>query len=272
VSLDFAAIETALVSWVMLGTGLDSAHVILEDAGHRPADEPYAVIHIGDERQIGQDEVTQSANYLVFADVTITAVSPAANTLTKTAHGLLTGDGPVRLTTTGGAPGGLAVATDYWVIRLDADTVQLAATFEASLALTPIDITSAGTGTHAIVDTPTTRRVGQEVLREHTAPCELDVEIQIVGGSNVGNATSRALASTLRKRGERLLAMRAILEGANVSVLRWQPARNLLPTRQLVTFEPRTVLSLVLSCSNYESELCGIVERVFGTFEIEGLP
>ena len=57
-----------------------------------------------------------------------------------------TGDGPVRLETTGVAPGGLAVATDYWLIVVDANTVQLAATFLDAIDLVEVAIADAGSG------------------------------------------------------------------------------------------------------------------------------
>ena len=43
----------------------------------------------------------------------VAAVDAGADTLTATAHGRATGDGPVRIETTGVAPGGLAVATQH---------------------------------------------------------------------------------------------------------------------------------------------------------------
>lgn len=54
----------------------------------------------------------------------------------------------VRLTTTTTLPAGLALATDYYVIRLDDDTFSLATSFANAVAGTAINITDAGTGTH----------------------------------------------------------------------------------------------------------------------------
>jgi len=80
--------------------------------------------------------------------LTITAVTPAADTLTITAHGLNTGDGFLAIYTDGGTiPGGLAPVTDYWAIRIDANTIKLATSSANALALIAIDITSAGSGT-----------------------------------------------------------------------------------------------------------------------------
>lgn len=92
---------------------------------------------------------------LVSADDTVESVSVSLDTLTLTAHGLLTGDGPFRLTTTGTLPAPLALAIDYWVIRIDADTIKLALTLGGSA----IDISATGSGTHTLSDTATTARV-----------------------------------------------------------------------------------------------------------------
>lgn len=56
----------------------------------------------------------------------------------------------VRLTTTTTLPGGLATATDYYVIRVSDTTCKLATSYANALAGTAIDISSAGTGTHTM--------------------------------------------------------------------------------------------------------------------------
>lgn len=56
----------------------------------------------------------------------------------------------VRLTTTTTLPGGLATATDYYVIKITDTTIQLATSYANAVAGTAINITDAGTGTHTI--------------------------------------------------------------------------------------------------------------------------
>ncbi len=93
------------------------------------------------------------------ADLTVTAVTNGADSLTVVAHGMATGDGPYRVSNSGGGlPAGLAVDTNYWVIKLTADTFSLAATKVDALALTPVNLTSDGTGTQTI------RRVQNDVI------------------------------------------------------------------------------------------------------------
>lgn len=76
---------------------------------------------------------------------TVTIASPGVVTLTS--HGLATGDG-VYLTTTGALPTGLAVNTRYWVIRVDANTFNLATSQANALAGTAINTSGSQSGTH----------------------------------------------------------------------------------------------------------------------------
>ena len=122
--------------------------------------------------QITSNVDTQSGN--VAADLNMTSVStkttkafgvfinttvatPAAKTFTAVAatdictaaaHGYATGL-RVAATTTTTLPGGLSV-TNYWIIKIDADTFKLATSAANALAGTAVDITSVGTGTHTL--------------------------------------------------------------------------------------------------------------------------
>lgn len=88
------------------------------------------------------------------------AASPSAKTftaavtdvLTAAAHGFYTGL-KVQLTTTGTLPAGLALTTDYWVIRVTADTFKLADSLAHADAGTAVDVTDVGTGTHTATAT-----------------------------------------------------------------------------------------------------------------------
>lgn len=81
---------------------------------------------------------------------TFTAVA-STDIFTKSSHGFVTGT-KVRVSNSGGAlPTGLAAATDYYVIKIDANTFYLAASRSASAnPLAFIDITSNGTGTNTV--------------------------------------------------------------------------------------------------------------------------
>jgi hypothetical protein len=78
------------------------------------------------------------------------AVNITANTITKAAHGLASGL-KGQLTSTGTIPGGFSLATDYYVLVVDANTFSLS----ASLNGAAVDITNQGTAgaTHTFTAT-----------------------------------------------------------------------------------------------------------------------
>lgn len=96
----------------------------------------------------------------------ITSVAADATTNTLTAFSTFTADAGtdicthtninlfpytrVRLTTTVTLPAGLALATDYYVIKTTDLTCQLATSYANAVAGTAINITGTGTGTHTI--------------------------------------------------------------------------------------------------------------------------
>lgn len=83
-----------------------------------------------------------------FADGDVTVGS---DQIAETAHGYQTGEGPIRLTTTGTLPAGLALNTNYWIIRVDANNVKFASSRANALVGTAVDITAAaGGGTHTV--------------------------------------------------------------------------------------------------------------------------
>lgn len=82
----------------------------------------------------------------VDGDVTV-----GSDSILEAGHGLVTGD-KVQLTTSGTLPAGLALATDYYVIRVDANNFKLASSAYNAEWDMPVDITAAaGGGTHNVV-------------------------------------------------------------------------------------------------------------------------
>lgn len=81
---------------------------------------------------------------------TVTIATPAV--FTKTAHGLITGS-KIRLTTSGALPTGLATGTDYYVVKLTADTFGVSTSLANAVAETPTRVNTSGTqsGTHSFV-------------------------------------------------------------------------------------------------------------------------
>ena len=99
------------------------------------------------------DGVTSTALAVTLpaTNITVSAVTNGDDTFTAVAHGLTTGEGPHRLTNSGGAlPTGSAVDTDYWFIAATVDAFKIATSKANALAGTAINITSDGTGVHTV--------------------------------------------------------------------------------------------------------------------------
>lgn len=88
-----------------------------------------------------KDKLTYQVDEYKTSNVTISIASPGV--VTWAGHGLLAGT-PIRLTTTGALPTGLATATTYYVIPVDANSFRLAATQSG----TAINTTGSQSGTH----------------------------------------------------------------------------------------------------------------------------
>ena len=75
-------------------------------------------------------------------------VTNATEIFTSVAHGLLTGD-RILVTQDNTLPTGLSTATQYWVIKVDADGFQLATTYANAVAGTNLSISDDGTGANS---------------------------------------------------------------------------------------------------------------------------
>src|SRR5674476_993137 len=80
------------------------------------------------------------------ATVTLPVASPGI--VTWTAHGLSTGSAVQFTNSGGGLPTGVTAGTTYYVIKIDANTFNLAASSAAAYAGTQINFTGTSTGTH----------------------------------------------------------------------------------------------------------------------------
>lgn len=89
----------------------------------------------------------------VDGDVTV-----GTDSINETAHGLETGE-VVQLTSSGTLPAGLALTTNYYVIRVDADNFKLADSAKKAEQGIAVDITAAaGGGTHTVTEQDRERR------------------------------------------------------------------------------------------------------------------
>lgn len=124
---------------------------------------------------------------LVVADDVIEAVDTVNDRLTLTAHGLSTGDSFIQFTTTNTLPGGIIAATNYWIIRVDANTISIATSLANALAGVKVDITSAGAGVNTLVDTANTTRLNDGCWMYEASQAEINYR-----GSYFGIRISKA--------------------------------------------------------------------------------
>lgn len=261
-SHDWDVIQNALHAYVVGGSQLDASRVRWAQQDAPRSDEPGIVMRLSIFDDVGMPWVDTETNYLTFDDITVTSVDAGANTLTSVGHELVTGDGPVRLV---GAdlPLNLLAATDYWVIVIDDDTIQLAAKFIDAMALVPvpIDLGDVGSGSIVLVDTTTTFRAGQEIsyLARSTVRASLSLECFTYDGVGANMATS--ILNRIRARSA-LPSQRAILEAANIGLSGFDRIFALMGTRDAFLFEPRASVNVQLVLASEDSETGTIIERV----------
>lgn len=255
--MSWTTIEDAIHAWIAAAlSGTVAAGSIRwgQQNAARPAG-PFVSLRVISTRSIGQDWSQSLANPLTVADDVVESVDATANTLTLTAHGLLTGDGPLRWTTTGALPAGLAVATDYWAIKVSANAIKVADSFGRAIAAspTPVDLTDAGTGTHTLVDTSDTVRAGAEILSTARGTREAVVSIQAFGGTATEAGAPRALL-------ERVVAFatlpsrRAALAAAGVGIGSLGTVQSVDGVVGASLFEPRATLEARLFITSEVSE------------------
>lgn len=134
-------------SWeVSAQSVLDACGILVDSMG-----DLCTVLGIGGTRDINVGAATPGIDQ-DFDDMDISAMD---DEITATAHGLQTGEGPVQATTTDTLPTGISAMTDYWIIRVDANTIQLATSRANALAGMALGIAADGAGTHTLASTAT---------------------------------------------------------------------------------------------------------------------
>lgn len=112
---------------------------------------------------LSETSASQELDHIAFIDLmaSVTDVTPGDKTFTDadvnvtddevtvTAHGFFTGL-KVQVSNPGTLPTGLSAATDYYLIVVDANTIQFATSQANAAAGTAINITGAGSGTTTV--------------------------------------------------------------------------------------------------------------------------
>ncbi len=244
-AIPWTAVQSALVTWVAQASGLDAARVYWADQKAKPpTGTPRVALKIFSDRERGLPWLDTKENPLTIAAQKLDAVDVDDNLVGRTNHALETGDGPVRFTTTGTLPLGLALATDYWLIRHDDDLLGVAVSRAAALAGTKIDIGDVGIGDHTMASTADTRRVGEELMQTARSSREEHLTITAYAADATGNEAAVPLLV------EVLAALPLYedgLDAAGIGVGVIGPAQGI--GSQVVNssiFEPRAIVDVML--------------------------
>lgn len=256
-------VQNALQAWVSASTGIPSSRVIWsQQNGPRPA-APYITLRLNNIRRIGQDWLQAVDNPLVVADQAVVSVNTTLNTVTLTAHTLLTGDGPFRFETTGAWAG--ITGVDWWIIKVDADTVKLAASFQDAINLAAFDLVSAGTGTHTLVDKANTFRAGSEITYTSRGQRECIVTLQAYGGTFAQPMTLLHDAIA----GANLQTRRDAFKTAGIGMAGFGPVQSLDGVLGESIYEPRAIVECRFFLANEVSENTTFIQFVELEDEVE---
>lgn len=118
---------------------------------------PYQCIDAFVWSDAGTVRLTRGPKWTASATATITIATPGV--VTWTSHGLWDG-ATVRFTTTGALPTGLAVNTDYFVTKVDANSFKLSTTLANQVAGTYITTSGSQSGTHTAFNYTSSRGTG----------------------------------------------------------------------------------------------------------------
>lgn len=259
--MNWASIQAAIQNWAVAGSGFSADHVIWTgQAGPRPA-LPWITLNVTSLPVIGRDWVDVVFNPLTV-ELTIDSVDAVNDQLDIADHGLLTGDGPVRLSTTGTLPTGLETATDYWVIKVDASTIQLADSFvHAIIDGTPLAIDDAGSGTHSIDDTTETCRAGEEIAHTARGMRELNIGIQCYGSSAVGDTNPIAVLNNVISAARRPLNV-ARFNAAKIGFLGNDAIVNIGTAMGSAKWDSRAAVNVRFSVAQESVEYGTFIETV----------
>lgn len=270
-AISWTPLEKALHAWITRASGFAGGNVIWSGKASRRPDGPWISLLLTGAVRDGIGWVDTDPNPLAFAPLTYTA-NVTTDRLTSAAHGLFTGDGPVDPATTGTAPGGLHAGLDYWAIKIDANTLQLAESFLDAMASTPIpvDITSAGTGVQTLVSTDDTVRAGQEVLMTVRANYAAVLSVQCYAGTDgpyVGDTSPLAVLQNAAMRAL-LPSVRDALEDAGVGVSSIGPVNNVGAMISTTSWEPRAHMDVKLWVASEVSEAGTVIDTAEVTMTI----
>lgn len=268
--INWDLVMSRIARWVVAGSGLPSSSILWsQNKAPRPAADGIVMRLMGIQ-VVGDSWADVVENPLVFSDLTVSAVDDVANTVTIVGHGMSTGDGPVRVASTLTLPGGLAVDTDYWLIKVDDDTLKFAAAFAetggadvsgspSGNPVTAVDLTDAGSGVITISDTDKTVRAGEEILQVARSTTRAILTLECHTEDSTGLDMAVAVLHRVSARSA-LPSQIALLDEAGVGVVEMEPVRAIRGHLDALLFEPRATLDIRLAIVSEDSEFGTIIE------------
>lgn len=275
VGIRWLDIQKALRLWVAGGTGLPLDHVYWGGQDMPRVAEPAVELSVFADTQVGQPWLDREFLTLAFPSRVVSLVDPSTDTLTISNHGLVTGDGPLHLTTTGTLPVGLPFSV--WVVVTGPSTLRVCDDFRktggnfSGNPVTTLDIQNAGTGTLSLSGTPRTQRAGHEldyVARANTR-CTVALDCHTSAAVGLGMALSLLEGVAARRP---LPSQQRILAAVNAGVEVVERARGIRGVRNAVMFEPRATMLVHLSVPSEAREAGTVIRYASGTNQITGLP
>lgn len=275
-SLQWTTIENAIQAWIVFGSGLASDHVIwAEQTAPRPTGEFISMrMHILDHP--GRDWLDRYDNIVgPFGPLAITGVNVGTGALTITAHGLSTGEGPIVFG--GTPPPPLQLATNYWPVVVDANTIKLSSTFQNAVAAVPITLALSGSGSSpTLSSTPTTTIAGQEISQRARGGRNAMLTLQCFAGAPTGGSATGTTSPTAILNDAiaayALESQATALAAAGIGVGRIEPVRSIDGVVNTVRFEPRAIATIRLHLASELVETSTYIQVVNATDNIPTPP
>ena len=275
-STDWDTLQQVFFNWVAGAAGLPETSIEWAGQDAPRAQSPAIEIRVSNIDTIGRYTSRREDNILTFNTLTVTAVDTTANTLAIANHGLLTGDGPVNVASTGTLPAPLLASTNYWIIVVDSGHIQLASTYTntgggqgAGNPTTAIDLTTVGSGTITVFNTPDCVRAGQELIVKSMAYLRMTLELHAHTVAAVGSAMAQAVLQKV-VASQRLPAQEATLLNANVGLLECERVRAVIGVRDAALFEPRGYLDVHFCVPAEEEAMITFIQRAQITDQFSG--
>lgn len=267
--VEWEDVLAAMHAWVVAGSGLSDQRVRWGQQDAPRSDAASISLRLSNLSESGPMWLDFETNVLEFDDLPILAADVPTNVLHIAAHGRLTGDGPVRVSSTGAVPGGLDDDTDYWVVRISANFLKLAASFQDAMALSPVvvDLTDAGSGDLTLGATSETVRAGSELSALARGTLNVTLELRCHATPVISGEMAVAILQRVRGRRE-WPSQQAILAEANIALQDVDRIIAISGTRDDFLFEPRALMFVHLSIPVEEGETLTLIERVLVTNQI----